>query len=235
MKAPAGTSLNTLLRTSHTEYAGPWAGTDCAPSERASTTSANSTNVGTRFVTFISLRGLTTALPSTMSSCGCSSSVRQILAWPDRVSDPQQLLAGVLAQRVPDQQMILAAVRGDLQHLDGGLLEEMDGVEVLGVDLTERRRRRQRAHARLGLGEVRRRGLDASREFGGVRLLELVPQTAEGQVVGRVLDVAVNRPQRLRVRFLGGRERGPRRCQRGPRGDGGGGPAHRGGLSQQRH
>src|SRR5262249_33742373 len=51
--APGGTSLNTLLRASHTEYTGPWAGTDCAPSERASTTSASNTEIWNRFVTLL--------------------------------------------------------------------------------------------------------------------------------------------------------------------------------------
>src|SRR5437763_5391202 len=215
MKAPAGTSLNTLLRTTQTEYTGPWAGTDGAPSDIATTTtSASNTDIRAHFVTFIPLCGLTTALPSTVGgSCDRSSSVREILTGPDRVADAQQLLAGFLAQRMGRQQMSVAAIGGDLQHLDGGTLEEMDGVEVLGVDLTERRRRLQRAHARLHLAEALRRVSHAGSELGGIRLPELVPQAAEGQLVGRVLDVAVDRPQGLRVRFLGWREGGARRRQ----------------------
>src|SRR5215472_10809057 len=81
MNAPAGTSLNTLLRTSHTEYTGAWA-TDCPPSEIASTTSTSNTE--NRFVTVVPLRGLTTALPGPWVQR--LPSVRQILTGPDHVA-----------------------------------------------------------------------------------------------------------------------------------------------------
>src|SRR5215470_19478896 len=103
--------------------------------------------------------------------------------------------------------MLVAAVHSDLQHFRGGPLEKLDGVEILGVDLAERRRRRQRAHTRLGSVQRPGRVAYARAVLGTVRLLELVPQAAEGQVVGRLLDVGVDRPQRLSVRFLGRRER----------------------------
>src|SRR5215471_14648212 len=152
MNAPAGTSLNTLLRTSHTEYTGPWAGAD--PSERASTASASNTEIWNRFVTFVPFRGLTTAAPRLVVQRLFPPSVRQILAGPDHVADPQQLLAGLLTQRLGDQQMIVPTILGNLQHLRGGLLEEMDRVEVLSVNLSERRRRRQRSDALFGIAEA---------------------------------------------------------------------------------
>src|SRR5262245_18750835 len=80
--------------------------------------------------------------------------VRQILARPDDVSDPQQLLARCLTHRMRDQQMILAAVGGDLHHLACRLLKEMDRVEILGVHRSERRGWRECPHARFGLREA---------------------------------------------------------------------------------
>src|SRR5215813_3885904 len=195
MNAPAGTSLNTLLRTSHTEYTGPWAGTDCAPSERASTTSASNTEIWNRFVTLL------------------PPSVRQILPRPDDVADAQQLLARLLTQRLGDQQMIVPSILGDLQHLGGGPLKQMDSVEVLIVNRTERHRRRQRSDTRFCIAETLRCSLHARPEGAELKLPQLVPQPTEGQRERRVFDVGVNRPQRVRVRLLGRCERGPRRCQ----------------------
>src|SRR5262245_25910211 len=99
------------------------------------------------------------------------------------------------------EQMLVAAVHGDLQHRGRGPLEELDGVEILGVDPAERRRRRQRPYARLRPVESPGRLPHASSEVGTVRLLELVPEAAERQVVRRVLDVGMDRAQGLRVRF----------------------------------
>ena len=101
-----------------------------------------------------------------------------------------------------------------------GVADEEDvaaGVEVLGVNKVERRRRRQRSDSRIGLLEIPGRVPHAGLELVGIRLLELVPQAAEREGIRRAFDVAVDRPQRLRIRLLRRTERVTRR-HRGARG-----------------
>src|SRR6516225_7441020 len=188
MNAPAGTPLNTLDRTSQTEYSGTL---DCAgavgtASETVNAARTTSVRPRTRYLIVTSL---------VLTSVGVFTSVGDVLARPQDLADAEELGTGLLALREGGRQVILLPVVEHADHLPGRLLVEAHRLNVLIVEAHEGCRRGEQLDPRRRPAVDGSGGFDAVPEARPIDLVELVVESAERHLERCRLDLVVDRPE----------------------------------------